>query len=231
MKITKPNQKVFEEKQLSIGNCTLNIREHCCEIELANGKSYSVTTKEGDVLKTLNDHYGQVVDKESLIRAAWGNPDAIGTNSLPVAISNLRKVLEPENIFITNVPRKGYKLECSDDISPTVTSELPLSHTPKLKVVPKQPYHSAKKIHSTLLIWLRRVSLVSTAFFTLLMAAYVLFSWVSVSCQVVGGATVCHIEGDKVNMANLPVTKGSTWYISSNGQRYQVTNNKGSAHD
>lgn len=94
---------------LPIGSCILKRTEAGAEIILGNGKSFSITLPESCILETLINKPNAISTKDELIVAAWGSPDIIGPNSLPVAITNLRKVLELDNIKIINVPRKGYK--------------------------------------------------------------------------------------------------------------------------
>ncbi|HHX8330437.1 hypothetical protein AOR11_21975 [Vibrio alginolyticus] len=98
--------------KLPIGNCVLQRDESGAQLILSNQKSFSITLPESCILETLIQKQKEesISTKEELIIAAWGNPNIIGPNSLPVAITNLRKVLELDSIKIVNVPRKGYKI-------------------------------------------------------------------------------------------------------------------------
>ncbi|MFA0289314.1 MULTISPECIES: transcriptional regulator, partial [unclassified Vibrio] len=95
---------------LPIGNCILHRDESGAQLMLSNQKSFSITLPESCILETLIKKEQLISTKEELIIAAWGSPDIIGPNSLPVAITNLRKVLDLDSIKIVNIPRKGYKI-------------------------------------------------------------------------------------------------------------------------
>ncbi|CAK1930949.1 OmpR/PhoB-type domain-containing protein [Vibrio crassostreae] len=124
--------------KLPIGNCVLQRDESGAQLILSNQKSFSITLPESCILETLIQKEQSVSTKEELIIAAWGNPDIIGPNSLPVAITNLRKVLELDSIKIVNVPRKGYKMhipefETSQDPPRQIKSPRPHNFSCPLK--------------------------------------------------------------------------------------------------
>lgn len=100
----------LENLELPVGNCMLQRDESGAQLILSNQKSFSITLPESCILETLIKKEQLISTKEELIISAWGNPDIIGPNSLPVAITNLRKVLELDSIKIVNIPRKGYKI-------------------------------------------------------------------------------------------------------------------------
>ncbi|NOI79952.1 helix-turn-helix domain-containing protein [Vibrio tubiashii] len=222
MLIHKPELHTFEEQSFSVGSCTLKIREHSSEIIHGNGNSYSITIKEGEVLKNLLLSDGEVSTKDELISAAWGNPEAIGSNSLPVAISNLRKVLEPESIKIINVPRKGYKLSFSEapKRDQRISGHQKSSDAPSMNSVPQ----SDDDEELTNMSITRKLFAFFSAATTLLVLFYSAFSWVSVSCSIENGTKVCAIDGDLQGHSAFNAQKGSTLFVSSNGKRYEVTN-------
>lgn len=120
----------LDNVKLPIGNCVLQRDESGAQLILSNQKSFSITLPESCILETLIQKEEFISTKEELIIAAWGNPDIIGPNSLPVAITNLRKVLELDSIKIVNVPRKGYKIhipEFETSLDPPKQIKLPRS--------------------------------------------------------------------------------------------------------
>lgn len=100
----------LENLKTPIGNCLLQRNESGAELILSNQKSFAITLPESSILETLIKNDQLISTKEELIIAAWGNPEIIGPNSLPVAITNLRKVLKLDNINIVNIPKQGYKV-------------------------------------------------------------------------------------------------------------------------
>ena len=104
----------IENLQIPIGNCLLKRSDSGAELILGNQKSFSITLPESCILEVLIKNEQRISTKEELTIAAWGSPEIIGPNSLPVAITNLRKVLELNSIKIINIPRKGYKIHICD---------------------------------------------------------------------------------------------------------------------
>ena len=74
-------------------------------------QEYTVSLPEALILKELINNNNELVSRKRLVEIAWGSSDFIGSNSLPVAISSLRKVLKIKNINIVNEPKVGYRLE------------------------------------------------------------------------------------------------------------------------
>ena len=222
MKITSPVFEEFEAHEVQVGSCLLKVQQHACELIVESGKRYNITTKESDVLKTLVTNLGKVVSKDALIRAAWGNPEIIGSNSLPVAISNLRKVLEPEKIKIVNVPRQGYQLEVECMASEEPHSEQVEEATEQV-VASKPERNISKRIETNtnkISVFCAWLSLLYVVF----VASYFSFSWVQVDCEVVGQSKVCAIRGDVDS--EVKAEQGSSIFVSSNGKRYE-----GAYHD
>ena len=74
-----------------------------------------LTKKEAQILKLLCKFLNQVVPREVVLNAVWGQDDYFVGRSLDVFITKLRKYLkEDERIQITNVHGIGFKLEVSE---------------------------------------------------------------------------------------------------------------------
>lgn len=89
---------------------------------IINNTTYPISVPESKILQLLIENNNKSVDKNTLIIAAWEHPDFIGPNSLAVAVSNLRKILNNDDIKITNTPRIGYKISY-DKIKKTSINE------------------------------------------------------------------------------------------------------------
>lgn len=198
------NKISIDNLTLPIGSCRLERSESGAQVILENGKAFSITLPESCILQKLFESSGEVISKHDLIVAAWGAPEIIGANSLPVAITNLRKILEISNIKITNVPRKGYKIDIPEaerqtsSIQPLNDEELP---TPQAGGLDKMKAFGAL------------CSLLFFAYVTL----YVAFSWVTVDCQPIGQATVCSIRGEQPTAKQVELIEGKqgSYYYSS----------------
>ncbi len=70
----------------------------------------TLTQKEADLLKLLNDHRGQLVKRSFILETIWGKNDYFLGRSLDVFISRLRKYLSrDERIKIENIHGVGFK--------------------------------------------------------------------------------------------------------------------------
>ena len=92
----------------SFGEFRLNAQDRILE---RNGARVLLTPKVIDILFVLVQNAGQLVTKESLMKAVW--PDVTVVESgLTRNISVLRKALEegaPEGSYIETIPRRGYR--------------------------------------------------------------------------------------------------------------------------
>lgn len=80
-----------------------------------SGFEKTLTKKEAQILKILCKFMNQVVAREVVLNAVWGQDDYFVGRSLDVFITKLRKYLkEDERIQITNVHGIGFKLEISE---------------------------------------------------------------------------------------------------------------------
>ena len=77
-----------------------------------NGEVQQMTQKEGDMLKALCDHQGNILDRQSTLKSLRGESDYFNRRSMDVFISRLRKYLSKDSsITIRNVHGKGFVLE------------------------------------------------------------------------------------------------------------------------
>ncbi len=77
-----------------------------------NGQEQTLTFREGEVLKYFASHRNEVVRREELLKAIWGDDDYYMGRSLDVFISRLRKYLSApgESIRIDNVHGVGFRM-------------------------------------------------------------------------------------------------------------------------
>ena len=79
---------------------------------LLGSEVISLTDKECRILELLNNNFGELIPRETLMQKIWISEGVITGRSLDMFVSKLRKKLsgDPE-LGITNVHGKGYKLE------------------------------------------------------------------------------------------------------------------------
>ncbi|PWJ57000.1 DNA-binding response OmpR family regulator [Dyadobacter jejuensis] len=71
----------------------------------------SLTFREGEVLKYLVERPGEIIKREDLLKAIWGDDDYFMGRSLDVFISRLRKYLSGDPAFkIDNIHGVGFKV-------------------------------------------------------------------------------------------------------------------------
>lgn len=79
---------------------------------LLGGEVIRLTDKECKVLELLNENFGDLIPRETLMQKIWINEGVITGRSLDMFVSKLRKKLSRDTeLRITNVHGKGYKLE------------------------------------------------------------------------------------------------------------------------
>lgn len=99
-------------KPLSIGNYLFDYKN----LNLALGEqAETLTQKEADLLKLLNENRNQVVKRSFILETIWGKDDYFLGRSLDVFISRLRKYLvQDERIKIENIHGVGFKFRVDD---------------------------------------------------------------------------------------------------------------------
>ena len=104
IKVDKP-----EDKIISIGHFQFDTENLCLTIQ--NSKK-SLTKKEAQILKLLFKFNGQVLPREVILNAVWGQNDYFVGRSLDVFITKLRKYLKDDDrIVLSNIHGVGFKLE------------------------------------------------------------------------------------------------------------------------
>lgn len=101
---------VEEEKTLfQLGKFEFNSDEHA----ITDGKeAKTLTKKENQILKILCNNINQVVAREIVLTAVWGQDDYFVGRSLDVFITKLRKYLKDDDtVQILNIHGVGFKLE------------------------------------------------------------------------------------------------------------------------
>lgn len=79
---------------------------------LCGDEVISLTEKECRILELLNNNFGELISRETLMQKVWINDGVITGRSLDMFVSKLRKKLSGDpQLRITNIHGKGYKLQ------------------------------------------------------------------------------------------------------------------------
>ncbi|WP_027002591.1 response regulator transcription factor [Hugenholtzia roseola] len=80
-------------------------------IHLPTQQRRSLTLREGNLLALFCKNANQLLKREAILVAIWGEDDYFAGRSLDVFISRLRKYLSQESLIrLENVPRVGFRL-------------------------------------------------------------------------------------------------------------------------
>lgn len=78
-------------------------------------ESRKLTKKEAEILQMFCKHRNQVLPRELVLNAVWGQDDYFVGRSLDVFVTKLRKYLsEDENVVISNIHGVGFKFEAPE---------------------------------------------------------------------------------------------------------------------
>ena len=79
---------------------------------LLGSEVIGLTDKECRILELLNENFGELIPRETLMQKVWLDEGVITGRSLDMFVSKLRKKLSSDReLRITNIHGKGYKLE------------------------------------------------------------------------------------------------------------------------
>jgi DNA-binding response OmpR family regulator len=100
-----------EEKRLTAGDLVINDERHEVYVE---GRLIDLTPKEFELLRTLAENAGIVLERDVLLEKVWGYIFAGATRTLDVHIRRLRQKIEddPQNPqYIETVHGLGYRFK------------------------------------------------------------------------------------------------------------------------
>jgi len=97
-----------QSKINTIGNYSFDFQKLTLSI---NGSLQTLTFREAEVLKYLSERPDQVIRRDELLKAIWGDDDYFMGRSLDVFISRLRKYLSSDPVIrIDNVHGVGFRM-------------------------------------------------------------------------------------------------------------------------
>jgi DNA-binding response OmpR family regulator len=108
MNRTLRSEEAILDENYQIGSYHFDCRNHLLSRE---NDERRLTQKESEVLKVLARWKNQVVKRDDLLIAVWGNNDYFNGRSMDVFITKLRKYLQADPLVaIENIPKIGFML-------------------------------------------------------------------------------------------------------------------------
>lgn len=83
--------------------------DHLNYVLVSGSDKITLTQRESELLKFFLDNKNQVLKREQILKALWGDDDYFMGRSLDVFISRLRKILANENVAIENLHGIGFR--------------------------------------------------------------------------------------------------------------------------
>lgn len=96
------------EPVITVDSMTLNTISQRVTV---NGKDITLAPKEFAILLYLVQNEGHIAQAQQLYEAAWGQPMMDDPNAVRVAVSRLRKKIEPDGFKISIIRGLGYRFE------------------------------------------------------------------------------------------------------------------------
>jgi DNA-binding winged helix-turn-helix (wHTH) protein len=172
--------------------------------------SIRLSQPEANILLFLVKKNGNIITKSQLLEAGWGERE-VGTNSINVAIYNLRKALSiDENINLENVPKIGYRLSVIDfspKILESISNQSNTNETVQMDTIENaqtessHSYSLAKKV-----LVITTLFAVNILFFKFLALSYI--NLTTVKCISNGNGTVCF--SDRYSQDDVEIQPGIT---------------------
>ncbi|HEX2680758.1 MAG TPA: response regulator transcription factor [Candidatus Acidoferrales bacterium] len=97
--------------QIAIGEVALSMHRM---VAIVNGRTVTLTPRELSLLHALMSNANRVLNRDQLIRLAWGDPFAGGPKTVDVCIQRIRQKLEPHLLggrYIRAIRGFGYTFE------------------------------------------------------------------------------------------------------------------------
>lgn len=74
------------------------------------GETHSLSVRQSEILSILAQNIGKIVERDTMLRAVWGDASYSNSLALNVQITYIRKLLSDSSITITSLKKKGYIL-------------------------------------------------------------------------------------------------------------------------
>ncbi|MGR1222012.1 winged helix-turn-helix domain-containing protein [Aeromonas veronii] len=115
-------------KTITLGDIVFNPTNRTITCVTAGDKPYQtkLSDAEKNILEYLLENPNKYISKEDLISIGWGKRP-IGSNSLPVAIANIRKIKNNDAFLIENLTKVGYILTIKNNLEICIHNSLDIS--------------------------------------------------------------------------------------------------------
>lgn len=105
--LRRSSRQIKSQGALHLGDLTIDSGSR--EVTIS-GEQVTMRTQEFDLLWTFAEHRGLVLEREQLLRLAWGYDYYGETRTVDVHVAHLRKRIKDSSVRIETVTGVGYKL-------------------------------------------------------------------------------------------------------------------------
>lgn len=103
------NRTIEMQREFMIGKTLFNSN---LSTVTYNGVSHTLTARQTDILLLLSQNIGTMIEREQILKTAWGDDSNANSLALNVQITYLRRILEDDkSISIVSLKKKGYILQ------------------------------------------------------------------------------------------------------------------------
>lgn len=186
---------------------------------------YKLSLAESAILDFLLKKNGEYSSKEELLNVGWDSRP-ISSNSLPVAITNLRKVLSDKDVGIINTPRVGYAIKIYSEMHIYKGKKVPVV-TETYNTPPESIEITHESEHIKGIIYSKSISILngfnfkrlknlllySISALSLIMILFIFSVWSTVTCfKSKYNSTICYQVQPPQKLRDEPPKRGLLLY-------------------
>lgn len=198
-------------KTISFGTSKLCPHNRIFTVVSSQGieKQTKLSEAETNILEFLLEHPNEYFSKDHLLTVGWNNRP-ISSNSLPVAINNLRKIDCNNDFIIENLTKTGYKITIKDGADVNIIDELQNRAT----ITIEQPTNtdvfrlenstdtsrlehslSMNRTASFIIRGFIGATLSSVSIMSILLIMFFVRDWISITCKgLINGGGYCYTD-------------------------------------
>lgn len=189
-------------KTISFGTSKLCLHNRIFTVVSSQGieKQTKLSEAETNILEFLLEHPNEYFSKDHLLTVGWNNRP-ISSNSLPVAINNLRKIDCNNDFIIENLTKTGYKITIKDGAEVNIIDEfqnratLTIEQQYSTDTSRLEHSFSMNRTASFIIRGFIGATLSSVSIMSILLIMFFVRDWISITCKgLINGGGYCYTD-------------------------------------